>query len=84
MLLMQEHIIQTKVDPWRVDETEPEYEARIKRRFKYWLGRTRRLTPPEIYRLVRAAKDGAKPPALFNFLLKKKLAELPAAAPRHG
>jgi len=77
MLVMRENLKEP-------GETEPAREVRIKRRFRYWLGRTRRLTPPEIYRLVRAAKDGAKPPALFNYLLKKKLTELPTAAPRHG
>ena len=77
MLVMCEHLRQP-------GESEADRELRINRRFKYWLGRTRRLAPPEIYRIVRAAKDGGKPPALFNFLLKKKLAELPVAVPRHG
>ena len=41
-------------------------------RFKYWLGRTRKLTPSRIYQLIRSAKDGNNPPALFNYLLKKE------------
>jgi hypothetical protein len=41
-----------------------------KARMKYWLGRTRKLPPAEIYRLMRAAKDGKNPAALFNHLLK--------------
>lgn len=40
------------------------------KRFKYWLGRTRKLHPQEIYRLMREAKDGRNPRALFNYLLK--------------
>lgn len=39
-------------------------------RFKYWLGRTRRLRSGEIHRLIGNAKEGRKPGALFNHLLK--------------
>jgi hypothetical protein len=40
------------------------------KRFKYWLGRTRKLGPAEIYRLMNQAKDGRNSQALFNYLLK--------------
>ena len=40
-------------------------------RFKYWLGRTRKLKPQEIYALMRKAREGKNPQALFNWLLKK-------------
>ena len=48
------------------------------RRFGYWLGKTRRLTPAQIYQLMRRAQDGKNPASLFNFLLKAELAKLPA------
>lgn len=43
------------------------------RRFKYWLGRTRRLSPGDIFGLIKQAGEGKNPPALFNWLLKQKL-----------
>ena len=43
---------------------------RINTRMKYWLGRTRKIQPPEIYNMMRQAKDGKNPQALFNYLLK--------------
>lgn len=42
-------------------------------RFKYWLGRTRKLTPGEIFGMMKAAREGRRPRALFEFLLKKRL-----------
>lgn len=39
-------------------------------RFKYWLGRTRKLTSGQIHALIGSAKEGRKPAALFNYLLK--------------
>jgi hypothetical protein len=48
-----------------------EHRKRLNRRTKYWLGRTRHLTPSAIYGLIRKARDGNKPPALFNHLLKQ-------------
>lgn len=39
-------------------------------RFKYWLGRTKRLSVDEIYHLRRKAHEGKNPQALFNHLLK--------------
>jgi hypothetical protein len=44
---------------------------RISMRMKYWLGRTRNLFPGDIYKLMRQAKEGKNPPALFNYLLKR-------------
>lgn len=46
-----------------------------KAKMKYWLGRTRKLAPAEIYELMRRAKDGNNPPALFNHLLRKRFAQ---------
>lgn len=44
------------------------------RRFKYWLGRTKRLSPGEIFGLMkRSREEGKKPRALFNWLLKSRL-----------
>lgn len=43
------------------------------KRMKYWLGRTRKLDPQRIYQLMGEAKQGDRPRALFNFLLKKEL-----------
>lgn len=40
------------------------------KRFKYWLGRTRRIPTQEIHRLIGSAKEGRNPGALFNYLLK--------------
>ena len=39
--------------------------------FKKWLGLTRHLSPSGIYSLMSQAKEGKKPQALFNYLLKK-------------
>lgn len=39
-------------------------------RFAYWCGRTRKLTPSQIYELMQKAKNGNNKPALFNWLLK--------------
>jgi len=47
--------------------------VRINKRIKYWLGRTRKVPADEIYNMMRKAKDGKQPQALFNWLLKKKL-----------
>ncbi len=41
------------------------------KRFKYWLGRTKKLSPATIYELRKQAETGSNPPALFNYLLKK-------------
>ena len=35
-------------------------------RFKYWLGRTRKLAPEVIYHLRREAEKGKNPAALIN------------------
>jgi hypothetical protein len=40
-------------------------------RWGYWLGRTKHLTPQDIYRMMRNAEEGKNPHALFNHLLKK-------------
>jgi hypothetical protein len=42
-------------------------------RFKYWLGRTKHLSPDAIYRMLRQARDGDNPQALFNWLLRNVL-----------
>lgn len=46
-------------------------EPEDSKRFKYWLGRTRKLSASDIYIMMRKANDGKNPPALFNWLLKK-------------
>lgn len=46
-------------------------EEYTQRRFQYWLGRTKHLSPSEIYIMMRQARDGHTPPALFQYLLKK-------------
>lgn len=53
-------------------EGEKEYAERLGRRFKYWLGRTRSLSPDEIFATMRQAKEGKNPGALFNHILKTK------------
>ena len=40
------------------------------KRFKYWLGRTRKLTAQALHLMIGSAKEGRKPGALFNHLLK--------------
>lgn len=40
-------------------------------RFKYWTGRTRKLSPEEIYLMMKKAGEGKNPQALFNYLLKQ-------------
>lgn len=46
------------------------YKTRINRRFKYWLGRTRHLTPAQLFRIMKQAKAGKNPQGLFEYLLK--------------
>lgn len=58
-------------------------KQRLSRRFKYWLGRTRRLHPGDIYRLLRCAGEGSNPPALFNYLLRKECPPLHARKNNH-
>lgn len=41
------------------------------RRFRYWLGRTRKCRPADIHTMMGQAKHGRNPHALFNYLLKK-------------
>lgn len=53
-------------------ETAEQTKTRVYTRIKYWLGRTRKYTPAEIYGLIKQAKDGHTPPKLFNWLLKKE------------
>jgi len=43
---------------------------RLNKRIKYWLGRTRKIPAGEIYALMKQAKEGARPQALFNWLIK--------------
>lgn len=45
---------------------------RINTRMKYWLGRTRKVQPGDLYAMMKAAKEGKNPQALFNHLLKTK------------
>lgn len=45
-------------------------DKRLNMRMKYWLGRTRKLEPGQIYALMRKAKEGRNSAALFNWLLK--------------
>src|SRR4030042_3745468 len=52
-------------------EKEKEYAERLGRRFKYWLGRTKHLSPGGIFMFMKQAKDGRNPQSLFNYLLKK-------------
>lgn len=44
--------------------------------FKYWLGRTRRLSPSAIRDMIHDAEKGTNPQALFNWLLKKQLSTM--------
>lgn len=46
-------------------------KKRLQRRMKYYLGRTKKIHPKEIYQLMSQAKEGKNKHALFNFLLKK-------------
>lgn len=43
---------------------------RLNKRIKYWLGRTRKIPANQIYDLMKQAKDGKNPRALFNWLIK--------------
>lgn len=42
------------------------------KRFKYWIGRTKKLSPAQIYELMQKAKNGKNPKALFQWFLKQK------------
>ena len=48
-----------------------QHKARVSKRLKYWFGRTRHLSPGDIHGIIRKAKDGKNPGALFNYLLKQ-------------
>lgn len=41
------------------------------KRFKYWLGRTRKRSPGDLYGMMKRAQEGKNPRALFNYLLKQ-------------
>lgn len=41
------------------------------KRFKYWLGRTKEYTPSALYDIMKKAKEGKNPQALFNWNIKK-------------
>ena len=41
-------------------------------RFKYWLGRTRKITPARIFENMSRSKGSKNPQALFNWFLKKE------------
>lgn len=43
---------------------------RLNKRIKYWLGRTRNIPANKIGDLMKQAKNGKRPRALFNHLLK--------------
>lgn len=43
-----------------------------KARFPYWCGRLRHMEPNDILDLIKAAKQGKNPPALFQWLLKEQ------------
>ncbi len=45
-------------------------KKRLNQRIKYWLGRTKKLDPKEIYGLMSQAREGKNKQALFNYLLK--------------
>lgn len=74
MELMGEHL-PTK-EEWKMSRQEGENarHARYNKRFKYWLGRTRKLTTGQIWRLMASAKEGRNKGALFEHLMKKELA----------
>ena len=42
------------------------------KRFKYWLGRTRKLEPEMIFTLMSLSKGGNPRVRLFNYLLKRE------------
>lgn len=42
-------------------------------RFKFWLGRTRHLSPSDMYGMMREASEGKNPRALFNWLIKNNV-----------
>ncbi len=42
-----------------------------KERYKYWNGRLKKYSPVDIHGLIKEAKVGKNPPALFNWLIKK-------------
>lgn len=60
---------ETDLEKHRPGEGDAAMKKRIGKRMKYWLGRTRKVDPAEIERLMRDAKDGKRPQALFNWLL---------------
>lgn len=45
-------------------------------RYSYWNGRLRKLSPDNIYLLLKSAKEGKNPRALFNYLLRGILESL--------
>ena len=45
-------------------------KERIQWRMKYWLGRTKGITPEKILDLMKQAESGRNPQALLNWLIK--------------
>lgn len=49
------------------------------KRFRYWLGRTKHLSPNQIYLMLKQAKQGKETPhILFQWLLKKSRQNRPS------
>lgn len=48
-------------------------EEKKPKRFGYWCGRLYGLSPTAIFGLLSSAKEGNKPHALFEYLLKKEV-----------
>jgi len=63
---------QTKINSPRAEQVQAVCDFMNDNRFAYWLGRTKKLSPDSIYRLLKEAGTGRNPQAFFQFLLKKQ------------
>lgn len=50
-------------------------KERIGKRIKYWFGRTKKLHPDEIFKMISQSKTGKNKQSLFNYLLKQRNAK---------
>lgn len=89
MTLMSEHTLQNllknalkrELEGYETIKDDPEKRkdwAKMvyNRRFKYWLGRTARISPDRIYIFIKESSRKKNPPAYFNWLLNNAMKEI--------
>lgn len=82
---LQKNALKRELEGWEQIKDDPDKRrdwAKMvyNRRFKYWLGRTARLSPDRIYIFLKESRQKKNPPAYFNWLLNNHLKEIHSRA----